>query len=40
MLVIYVHKITTNPTSKIISEVLSHMQLKNTQKNESIYIFI
>ena len=39
MLVIYVHKITATLPPKVISEVLLHMQLKNTQKmNQFIYL--
>ena len=39
MLVIYVHKITTIHPPEFISEVLFHMQLKNTQKmNPFIYL--
>ena len=39
MLVIYVHKITATLPPKVISEVLFHMQLKNTQKmNQFIYL--
>ena len=39
MLVIYVHKITTIHPSEVNSEVLFHMQLKNTQKmNPFIYL--